>query len=134
MPSLAQALPDPSGYIGIGWVLAALFAIAGGALVLKHLFRADPPLHKEYVSRTEHEKFRDETALELKRHAARRAEIYDEQKRQGERLARVEEANKQQTHDLHVIKTELGDLNDRVDAVPERTINLLLEARKVTSR
>ncbi len=107
--------------------------------------RAHPPLHQTYVARDDFEKIlhvertaldllRTETNTELKRSAARRAEIYDEQKGQGERLARVETETRQQSADLTAIKHDIAELHDRIDALPQRLLTLLLDAQKVAAK
>jgi septal ring factor EnvC (AmiA/AmiB activator) len=113
-------------------VCGVLVFILSAVVLVRKVFGHEPPLHKEYVTKADHDKFRDETTQELKRHAARRAEIYEEQKKQGEKLARLETATAQQNSDLAAIKEQLADVNERVNAVPERTINLLLDAQKLT--
>lgn len=128
---LAQTLPEPSSAAAVGWFIGVLLVLAAGALIFKQLFKSDPPMHKEYVSRQEHEKHRDDMAKELARHAARRAEIYEEQKKQGEKLARLEVSTERQNQDLKTIKEELSEANERIDQVPQRTIDLLLDAQKV---
>lgn len=97
----------------------------------QHEPRANPPLHKEYVSKADHDLFRTETNTELKRHAARRAEIYDEQKRQSEKLAKLEEATGRLSEDVSTLKNEVREAQDRITAIPERTISLLLDAQKI---
>lgn len=121
-----------AGQLGaaIGILLLALSVI----VAWRKVFNQDPPLYKEYVTRTQHDKDQAETWAELKRHAARRAEIYEEQKRQGEKLARLEVATQQQTEDLGTIKDQIADANERINAVPERTISLLLDAQKLSDR
>lgn len=100
----------------------------------QHEPRANPPLHKEYVTKADYTKESDELKAELKRHAARRAEIYDGQKVQSEKLARLEVASERQGADLAALKTEMGDLQTRVTEIPERTISLLIDAQKIAAK
>lgn len=55
------------------------------AMTLPQPFTVQP--HTEYVTTTAHDKDIKEIKEELKRHAGRRAEIYETQKEQGEQLA-----------------------------------------------
>lgn len=124
----AAPLPDPNGYQAMGWVLVALTALGGAVLIFRKVFGHTPPLHKEYASKTDVEKLE----TELKRHAARRVEIYNEQKAQGEKLARLETATNAQTKDISDLKDAMTDVNKRIDAIPERTVGLLIDAQRLT--
>lgn len=99
-----------------------------------HEPRANPPLHKEYVSKADHDQFRKETVEELKRHAGRRAEIYEAQKQQGEKLVRLETMVAQQGEDLSALKEQTKELQERITSVPQRTIDLLLDAQRLTAK
>lgn len=109
----------------IGAFLACLVVILGIAVAIKLLFTRTPPMHREYLTREDHEQFRKETNDELKRHAARRAEIYDEQKRQGAALAGLQTETSNQTETLKEVKAEQAKIRDRIDELPKRTIDLL---------
>lgn len=115
--------------------LAAFLAIAsfilGLVVLVRKVFGHQPPLHREYVSRADHDKFREETLAELKRHANRRAEIYDEQKMQGEKISALQAEMKAQRADLGELKQQIHDTDKRIDAVPMRTIQLLRETQQL---
>ena len=49
----------------IGIFIGCIIVLAGLALVLKQLFQLDPPLHKEYVSRAEHEALEEKMDIRL---------------------------------------------------------------------
>lgn len=128
LASQATALPDPNGYVAVGWVLAVLVVLGGAVVLFRKVFGHNPPLHKEYASKTDVEKLE----TELKRHAARRVEIYNEQKAQGEKLARLETATTAQSKDISDLKDAMTDVNKRIDAIPERTVGLLIDAQRLT--
>ena len=46
IPLLADILPDPNSYQSMGWVLAVLFALGGGLLILKQLTTRTPTLNE----------------------------------------------------------------------------------------
>jgi hypothetical protein len=114
--------------------LAAFLGIAAfiGGLVLmgKKLFGHEPPLHKAYVDTTEYQRRQDKLDAELVRHAARRAEIYDEQKMQSTKLAALEAESRNQTEALRDIKEEQRAMRDRFDQSSQRTLELLTEIAK----
>lgn len=111
----AQALPDPNSYTAIGWVLVVLFVIGGGVLIIQQIFRKDPPLHKEYVTRQEHS--------ELKQRVEQMADKIDDNFRALDQKRSVSIAGLH--HDLanrtdavrKEIKTDVGGLHDRLNMV-----------------
>jgi hypothetical protein len=63
------ALPaDPASPLSLGWLLAGLFALATGALVVKQLFTRNPPLSDEFVSRREWKSFLEDQAKRADRY------------------------------------------------------------------
>lgn len=94
MPLLAE-LPDPSAYQSLGWVLAVLFGIATGALVIKQLFQRDPPLHREFVDRVSYDRdraeIRDQLACMESASKVSRAAIYERLNEQRQQLASTAE-------------------------------------------
>lgn len=127
-------LPDPAGYVAVGWVLASLVGLGSAVVLFRKVFGHEPPLHKEYVTQAEHARDWREIKEELARHAARRSEIYQEQKAQGEKLARLEVASTRLTADLADLKEQVAAAQQRIAAVPERTIGLLLDAQRLSSK
>lgn len=123
--TLPLSMPDPNSAQSIGWLIVALVAIGGAIVLFRKVFGQDPPLHKEYVTKSDHEKALQEIDRELKRHAARRAEIYDEQKLQAENISGLKAEMKAQTDSLADLKEEQSRIRDRIDDVPQRTINIL---------
>lgn len=118
-------------FLQVGIFIGCVAFLVALAVGIKVLLQRDPPLHKEYVAKADHDKFRDEMTAELKRHAARRVEIYDEQKRQSVQLVRLETLSQQQGSDIAALKTQAAELQERVDAIPRRTIDLLIDAQRL---
>lgn len=82
IPILAETqLPDPSGYAAMGWVLAVLFALGGGLLILKMLTTRTPSLEEQFVTRKEFDTHVDDIKAKLKsiedKGEARVIRIYD---------------------------------------------------------
>ena len=87
MTPLAELLPDPSSYHAIGWVLAVLFGLATGALVIKQLFQRDPPLHREFVDQESYKRDREEIRQELSRNSSARKTNYERLEQLGREIA-----------------------------------------------
>jgi DNA-binding transcriptional regulator YbjK len=116
MPLLAE-LPDPSAYQSLGWVLAVLFGIATGALVIKQLFHRDPPLHREYVDRVSYDRDREETRAQLTamEQASKfsRAAIYEKLNEQSLQLAQTSEKS-------DLTYAQVQNLDAKMDQVLQR--------------
>ena len=130
-PLLAEASASVPPAAELAAFLGCAAFLLGLVVLLRKVFGHEPPLHHEYLSRVEHDRFRDETLAELKRHAARRAEIYDEQRAQGERISALATASDRQTADLAALQRSLEETNARIDAVPMRTIQLLRDTQQL---
>ena len=77
--------------------------------------------HKEYVTRTEFTERHAKLDTELARHAARRAEIYEEQKGMAVRLGALEKETANQTAALAELKQDGREMRARIDDLPRRT-------------
>lgn len=82
IPPLAEIpLPDPNSYASMGWVLAVLFALGGGLLILKQLTTRTPSLEEQFVTRKEFDAHVDQVTEKLKtieeKGEARVIRIYD---------------------------------------------------------
>jgi hypothetical protein len=117
--------------------LAAFLGIAafllGLVLLARKVFGHDPALHMQYVAREDHDRFREETLAELKRHASRRAEIYTLQTEHGAAIRSLQVETTKQTADLSELKAQVKAVDARIDAVPMRTIQLLRETQQLHS-
>jgi len=94
IPLLADILPDPNSYQSMGWVLAVLFALGGGLLILKQLTTRTPTLNEEFVTRREFDRHVSDVKEKLQsiedKGEARVIRIY----------AKIEEASDRQTERL----------------------------------
>lgn len=117
MLPIAELLPDPSSYHAIGWVLAALFALATGALVVKQLFQRDPPLHREFVDRVSYDRDRAEIRDQLSgmEHASKisRSAIYEKLNEQRQQLDRTAEKSE-------LTYAQVQNLDSKMDQVLQR--------------
>lgn len=130
LPLLAESAPT--------FTAAELYAVAGvlvfiGAAVVlgRKVFGHEPPLHKEYVTKAEHDKYVTETKAELARHASSRKGIYDRLDGHGLEITAIKKETEGQTKDLSDLKKQIVETNSRIDAVPMRTIQLLRETQQL---
>lgn len=137
MSPLAEALPDPSSYHAVGWVLAVLFALATGALVLKQLFQRDPPLHREFadrvscekihgvlesrmgdfVDRDQYQRDRAEIMEELKRNAGARKTNYDRLEQLGREISATQAEVKKQGEAIADVGEVTRENSSKTDTV-----------------
>jgi len=137
IPLLLAQVPPPTDLAS--WLQVLMYlggfvcTLIGGAVGIKML-RSKPqstpqPLvvseHQPFVAKNEYEKDRSDLKTELTRHAARRSEIYDEQKLMAVRLATVETETKNQTVTLSEIKDEQRAQRERFDLFSTRLLELL---------
>jgi len=110
--------------------LGILAFLLGLVVLSQKAFGHNPPLHKEYLSKSDFEAFRLETNAEFKRHAGRRAEIYRKQEDHGQTITRLESESERHTKDIAEAKLAIAEVDRRIDEVPQRTIEQLNEAKK----
>lgn len=127
---IAEAMPDPSSYSALGWLLvsgAALLAIFNQGASAIDRFRTkepNPPLHKEYATREQHnelsEAVRDmgeamsssfAAAAEASRQS--REKIYVELRRLGEQQAAA-------CAEAKLTRSRLENIDAKVDRINER--------------
>lgn len=129
----AAALPDPSGYAAVGWVLIVLVTLAGGALLVKKLFQRDPPLHQEFATKEAFARHLDvdhaEIRRELERQTASRKGIYERLDQLDRQIAEVRAESQQQSKTLTNLDSQVAAINTRIDAIPGRMITLLRETK-----
>lgn len=96
-----------------------------------HEPKANPPLHKEYVTRTEHE--RDFKILhdDITQGAASRKRMHGEIDKIAQEQAALRKVNESQTTELGHLRTEIRTVNSRLDEIPKRTIELLATTKKL---
>ena len=97
----------------------------------KEIFTRKPKLSEEFVAKTQYEKEREEVRLELQRHAGARKGIYEKLEAQAKTLEGLERTSERQAEDSAELKHEVGKINERIDAVPGRVINLLRETKNL---
>lgn len=117
LPILADVLPDPSSSSSIGWVLAVLFGLASGALILKQLFWRDPPLHREYVDRESYLRDREEMRSELSRNASARKTNYERLEEQGRDISSLQTQVTEQSGAIAEIAKVGRETSSKVDGV-----------------
>lgn len=133
---LAQADPSPAALAEwlkvVFYLLGGIGAAVGIAVGIKALRAKEAetpqPLvikeHKEFLARGEFQAHQEKLDKELARHAARRAEIYEEQKVQAARLATLESETKNQTATLDNIVAEQKSIRHEI-----RTDNQAVQSR-----
>lgn len=119
IPILAESTPSAEAIKE--WLLVVGFLVGIGVGVKKLLQKAPAatpqPLRvkadEDYVTTTSHDKDIKEIKEELKRHAGRRAEIYDTQKEQGAALAALDEKT-------DLMNAQLVRQEGKIDRILER--------------
>lgn len=94
-------------------------------LLVRKVFGHEPPLHKEYVSRAEHEALVEKIDADLGRERGARKQMHQEIANLQSGVEVVKTQNAQQSAALGELRTEQAKIRDRIDEVPQRTINLL---------
>lgn len=117
MLPLAETLPDPNSYQSIGWVLAVLFGLATGGLVIKQLLQRDPPLHREFVDAERYNRDREEIRQELSRNASARKTNYERLEEQGRDIASLQAQVSEQSSAISEIADIGRETSSKVDAV-----------------
>lgn len=112
---LAQYSPSFTG-TQLATFLAILFFIAALVIAIRQAFGNNPPLHKEYATKNELREIHGRIKRE-------REEINAAIKAQADDARGLRDKLDEQTHEL----------NKRIDAVPERTIELMRSAQELNA-
>lgn len=121
---LAQHAPEfTSGqlYAGVGLLLTLLLVV----LLWRKVFVPEPPLHKEYVSRADHTALEERLDVELGRERGARKQMHQEIATLQSGVEVVKNQNAAHSLALAELRSEQAKIRDRIDDVPQRTINLL---------
>lgn len=86
----------------LGIAVFVLFAV----VLSRKVFGHEPPLHKEYFTKTEHAEFANAINTKLEKQDAHRSEIRTEQKAQGLQISALQAESTHQTKTLAEIKSE----------------------------
>lgn len=129
-PLLAEAAPTFTA-AELYTVLGVLFFIGTAIVLARKVFGHEPPLHKEYVTKADHDKHVAETKAELARQTSSRKGIYDRLDSHGLEITAIKKETETQTKDLGELKRQITDTNQRIDSVPMRTIQLLRETQQL---
>jgi septal ring factor EnvC (AmiA/AmiB activator) len=118
----------------VGVFIGCLIVLLGVAVALKLLLRAEPPLHKEYVSKADHD--RDFKLLhdDLTKGASSRKEMHEKMEEQSGAIAELRSETQSQTRDLEQVKKQISAVSNRIDEIPMRTIRLLNETKDLHGR
>ena len=119
--SAATTLPDASSPEAVGWVILILLTLLNGAVAVKQLITRKPPLHKEYVSRTEHQalarkvdelddKIEAGFASMADKSSTGREKIYNLLRKQGEDIAALRQAS-------DTASAQVGQLSYKLDQI-----------------
>ncbi len=97
------------------------------ALILagRKVFGQDPPLHKEYVTRNEHESLKKKMDEELGRERGARKQIHQDIAALQTGIEVVKSQNREQSERIGEIRNDQLAIRDRIDDFPKRTIELL---------
>lgn len=130
IPILAQYAPSftagqLAAFVGILFFVFALIIAA------RKVFGHEPPLHKEYVTKADHD--RDFRLLrdDLTKGAGSRKQMHEKLEALASEQSALRQENESQSRDLQDVKREINGLHARIDSVPERTIRLLNETRQL---
>lgn len=148
MMHIIAELPDPTSAQSIGFIALALFSLIAGInqiLRLTDRFRTQPPPHLTYATKKEHDQQVAKCAQDQKDMEKRfgetitaerraRKEIHEQIGVLTTELASVKSETRQQTSALDDLRDQQGKMNERIDAIPQRTISLLRETQQLHSR
>jgi hypothetical protein len=118
----------PGEFYAVVGVLLLLLAIA---IAIKILIKREPPMHREYMARSDCEKQHNEVQTALNRDAFARKEIYRTLSAQGEQISALKNGMDTQTISLTGLKMQIDHTNERIDAIPSRVISLLRETKNL---
>jgi hypothetical protein len=105
------ALPaDPASPLSLGWLLAGLFALATGALVVKQLFTRNPPLSDEFVSRREWNSFLEDQAKRADRYTTLNDKLFAKMENMQAELKGINAAAEIRAHELTEISRKIDRL------------------------
>lgn len=80
----------------------------------QHEPRANPPLHKEYVTREDHKKLEERFEAEVTSQAGKRRGIYTKLEELGKSQARLESESTSQLRHLHSLETKLENMPEKI--------------------
>lgn len=110
---------------------------------IRSWFTRTPRLQDEFVSKADYDRQQAEIKAELARHSASRKGIYEKLEVQGRSVERIEAVLAMNKQAMDSLKESLGETNEglkaanrsietldsRIDAIPERVIRSLKEAK-----
>lgn len=128
-PLLAETTAANFSPAQLGAFLGIVLFILSLIIGFKKAFGHEPPLHKAYASKDDHDKLVAKMEDEFKRERLSRKGLYEKVEEQGRDIASLQTETEKQTEDLADLKAEMKDTQNRIDLVPERTIKLLRETK-----
>ncbi|MDR2673855.1 MAG: hypothetical protein LBC18_03060 [Opitutaceae bacterium] len=103
-------LPAPDSAVGMGWVCAALFAIAAGAGAIRSLFRRDPPLRDEFVTRLEYKRDREEAAERYERNRVLSDKLFAKVEDMGREIGETKVSVEKTAGDVNRLNSKIDQL------------------------
>lgn len=114
MPLLLLAESGTSFTAGqLAAFLGIVAFLLGLVLLSRKVFGHDPALHKEYVSRADHEKLERELKADLAKQAGARKGIYEKIEAQGRDIASLKSETTSQTRQLSTMDAKIDRLLER---------------------
>ncbi|PTX95757.1 hypothetical protein DB354_10120 [Opitutus sp. ER46] len=129
-------MPAPDSAQAIGWLALAVFCAIGGinqVLKFTDRFRETPPSHQTYATKTEHAQLAEKLDTELGRERGSRKKMHEEISKMQSDISAISTDNHAQSKDLADLKRQISATEQRIDAVPMRTIQLLRETQQLHS-
>ncbi len=124
IPTLAQYSPSFSAG-QLAAFLGILFFVFALILVARKVFGHEPPLHKEYVLRTEHDALAEKMDTELGRERGARKKMHEDIAALQTGIEVVKTQNIEQSARIGEMRNDQLNIRDRIDDLPRRTIELL---------
>ncbi len=115
--------------VGCAAAIGILMLGLGVIIAWRKVFGHEPPLHEAYASKKEHAALIAKMEEELKRERFSRKGLYEKVEKQGADIASLKTETESQSEDLGNLKVQIQETQNRIDAVPERTIRLLRETK-----
>lgn len=86
----------------------------------EHEPKANPPLHQQFVERTDYDRDRIQIAEEFRRQAVARKGVYERIEEQGTEIAKLQVASDTQTRQLAALDGKIEDLPGKIIAIIDR--------------
>lgn len=107
-------------FVQVGIFAGCLFFVLGGAVLIKTLLQRDPPLHKEYAT--------TKSVDDLK------GDVESLRRQMADGFRDLNSDRSRSIGNLHSkVESEIKQVNQRIDEIPDRIISRLKEMRSLLS-